>query len=204
MKTRLAKSIGIHKAALLSRIFVDVLLKRTEHKKYQRIIFYTPADKKKEIIDWLGSDIIIQPQKGNDLGQRLSRAFAFAFKIGAKKVVAIGTDNPLIDKKTLQEAFKKLSTKACVLGPALDGGYYLIGLTSLNERIFKGIPWSTQTVFRQTIQRLKRMKAGYSLLKKSFDVDTYQDIQLLRQRIGQERRKELKGLEPLLKALEGL
>lgn len=198
VKTRLAKNIGASKAAFLYRLFVEALLKRTEDKSFQRTIFYSPAGKKKEIVRWLGKDVKIYPQKGRHLGERLARAFKLAFKNSAGRVVAIGSDSPTLDKGVLLRAFKKLKNTQCVLGPALDGGYYLIGLSFFDERIFKGISWGTKNVFSRTINKLKQLKAGCELLGEALDVDSYQDMILLREKLPEACRINPLGLEQIL------
>ena len=201
VKTRLAKYIGADKAARLYRLFVEALLLRTDDTNYQRIIFYTPADKKKEITRWLGSGLTLQLQKGNNLGERLAHAFEFAFKHGAGHVIAIGSDSPLLDKRTVRDAFVKLKRATCVLGPAFDGGYYLIGLSSFSGKIFKGIRWGTKNVLRQTIDRLKKSKISCRFLMASFDVDTRDDLLLL-MKIPQAAKKiNVLGLAPIFDIL---
>jgi rSAM/selenodomain-associated transferase 1 len=183
VKTRLAKSIGEENAARLYRALVETLLKRTNSDKFQRIIFYSPRGKGKEMRRWLGEDFAFVPQKGKGLGERLSGAFKFAFRNGAKRVIAIGSDSPTLDKKFIAEAFGELKDAQCVIGPALDGGYYLIGLSSWIDGIFKGIQWSTESVLNRTISKLKQLNIKHILLGKSFDIDSYQDIILLRKRL---------------------
>lgn len=202
VKTRLARSIGVSKAALLYRLFVEALLKRTDDKNFQRIIFYTPDNKKGEIIHWLGKDITVRPQKGDALGERLSRAFELTFKNGAKRVVAIGTDSPLLDKKDIKSAFEVLKDKQCVLGPSLDGGYYLLGLSFLNKWIFKGISWGTKKVFGQTMNRLIKTNTSYGLLGASFDVDTYKDLLMLKQRLQDSHKINPYGLDSVFSAVD--
>lgn len=229
VKTRLAKDIGSKNAVLLYRLFVETVLKRTKDKCFKRLIFYTPNGKEKEFKSWLGNREKFYPQKGRSLGQKLSNAFKFAFQNGAKRVIIIGTDSPSINKNTIRKAFKVLDNKQCVIGPALDGGYYLIGLsflwyrkvynTSLTtenrrklspkaifliEGIFKGIKWGTKKVFRQTISKLRQLKINYSFLDKNFDVDTYQDLLLLKGTLQKKQGMDLSGLGPIIKILRGI
>lgn len=206
VKTRLAKEIGKEKAAFLYRLFVEAILERTKDRSFMRLVFYTPAKRIRKIISWLGpkldlSSYAFYPQKGKTLGERLSNAFRFSFKKGAKRVVAIGTDMPTIDKKVILDTFKALEDKPCILGPASDGGYYLIGLSILQEGVFKGISWGTKHVFRQTINKLDQIKMPYHLLDKSFDIDTYEDLLLLRQKLRKETSVNPYALSPILNAL---
>lgn len=203
VKTRLAKNIGKQNAADLYRLFVEAALKRTKDKNFKRCIFYTPQAQVKEIKKWLGSDgLEFHPQKGRDLGERLFNAFRLSLEsLSARRILAIGTDSPLIDSKVVNTAFRALETKQCVLGPASDGGYYLIGLSSLKKEVFKGINWGTKKVFAQTLKRLKMLKMSYSFLDTSFDVDRHEDIAYLRQKIRGSLEINPLGLKPIAHAL---
>lgn len=195
MKTRLAKSVGKDSAARLYRALVEAIVKRTESKRYQRIIFYSPTDKEKEMKNWLRRyDLALYPQKGRTLGEKLSRAFTFAFKNGAGKAAVIGSDSPAIDERIILDAFQKLKNAQCVLGPTLDGGYYLIGLSSFYNGIFKGIRWGTESVFSRTVERLRQLKIKHTLLAKSFDIDAYQDIIVLKKEMQKLYRRNPLGL----------
>ena len=176
VKTRLAKDIGKEEAVLLYRRFVEIILKRTDDMSFNRFIFYSPARKGRQIQKWLGYGLTTFAQKGNNLGERLSNAVGSTFRKGSKKVVVIGSDSPTIDKKIILKAFKELENKDCVIGPSLDGGYYLLGLSSFNREIFKDISWSTNKVFKQTINKLKKLRLRFNLLEQLSDVDNLKDL----------------------------
>lgn len=204
VKTRLAKDAGKQNAAGLYRLFVEALLKRTEDKNYRRMLFYTPLDKESGVKKWLaGNGLEFHPQKGKDLGERLCGCFTYGFTGPAQRVVTIGTDCPMIDREIINSAFAALESKHCVLGPSLDGGYYLIGLSLLEEEIFKGICWGTKNVFNQTLRRIRATKMNYHILKPLFDIDTYQDAALLKEKLERTRRIPT-GLGPLLARLRKL
>lgn len=183
VKTRLARGIGARKAALLYKLFVKSILETTNSNAYRRIIFSTPAEKEKETKNWLGNSIEVYLQKGNNLGERLSNAFQFVFQNGAKSVVTIGTDSPLLDEKSVFKAFRELKNKSCVIGPSQDGGYYLLGLSKFKKEIFQNIDWGTKNVFKQTLNILNKLKLKFSLLEADFDVDTIDSLILLKQRL---------------------
>ena len=204
VKTRLAKQIGKEKAALLYHFLVKTVLARTKSRGYSRIIFYSPEIPKKRFKEWLGGDFIFYPQKGSNLGKRLLGAFKFIFKHDAKRIVCIGTDSPLINSRIIDQAFRILRNKQCVLGPADDGGYYLIGLSSLNEGIFKGISWGAKKVFRQTLEKIKSRKIEYGILDKSFDIDTYEDIAILRKGLKKAYCADSGGIKLLMFALDNV
>ena len=203
VKTRLAKEIGRQNAAGLYRVFVEVVLKRTKDKNFKRLIFYAPRDKGREIKKWLGNnELEFHPQKGKDLGERLCNAFQFAFnQPSIRKVVAIGTDSPLIDRKVVTTAFNSLETKQCVLGPAIDGGYYLIGLSSFSGHVFKGIHWGTKKVLSQTIRGLRESKINHRFLKVSCDIDTHDDLRIFMKMARAAKKINLLGLAPIFDIL---
>src|SRR3989338_4224186 len=203
VKTRLAKKIGKRNAANLYRLFVEAVLKRTEGKNFKRIICYTPLDKEKRIKKWLaGNGLEFCSQEGRDLGERLFNVFRFALgSSAARRVVTIGSDSPMIDREVVNSAFKALETKHCVLGPALDGGYYLILFSLFNKEAFRGIDWGTKKVLGQTLDKLKKAKISCGLLEPSFDVDTYNDISYLEEKLSIHRQRNPRGLKPISSAL---
>ena len=201
VKTRLRKTIGARKATLLYKLFVKSILEATNSNTYRRMIFYTPAGKEKEIKDWLGEGREVYLQRGNNLGERLSNAFQFAFQNGARSVVAIGTESPLLDKKSILKAFKELKNKSCVIGPSQDGGYYLLGLSKFKREIFQNINWGTDRVFKQTLNAIKKSKLKFCLLELGFDVDTIDDLILLKQQLRNLRKAKSKLLSPLIDLL---
>lgn len=183
VKTRLSKTIGKQSAALLYKLFVETIIATTKDIFFKRIIFFTPPSKRKEFVKWLGKDLEFFPQRGNNLGRKMSNAFKEVFKHGAKRVAIIGTDSPLIDNRIIRKAFSILETKRCVVGPSLDGGYYLLGLSGFYRQIFEGIDWGTDRVFRQTLNSIKKLSIKYSILGKHFDVDDMEGLDRLNKRL---------------------
>ena len=194
VKTRLAKSIGDKKAAALYRLFVEVILKRTNAKSFTRIIFYTPVKKEERMRAWLGKKLEMFPQRGRNLGLKLTDAFAFAFKRGARRVIAIGTDSPTLNKDLITKAFSKLKKVECVIGPALDGGYYLIGLSHFNPGIFRGVRWGTNKVLEKTQDKLQKFGLEYMFLNPEPDIDSFEDLCLFKQRLSANNRTNSLGL----------
>ena len=212
VKTRLAKEIGKKNASELYRLFVETILSQVKDKNFTRVIFYSPVSKRNEIKRWLGENpalarkggvnLVLYPQKGRDLGERLSDAFRLVFRKGAKRVVVIGTDSPTLDKKIVLDAFERLNNVQCVLGPALDGGYYLVGLSYFYREIFKGINWSSVKVFNQTLAIIKRLRIQFSLLKENFDIDNLCDLMSFRRRLPQIHKTNSADLTYLIEALD--
>ncbi|KUG07544.1 TIGR04282 family arsenosugar biosynthesis glycosyltransferase [Solirubrum puertoriconensis] len=125
---------------------------------------------------WPGWPQRLQPPNP-DLGQRMLHAFEQAFAAGAARVVIIGTDCPALSTSHLQQAFTELQTHEVVLGPAHDGGYYLLGMRKLYPELFSGITWSTDTVLRDTLRIAHNGQLQVAQLPTLRDVDTAADWQ---------------------------
>lgn len=182
VKTRLASSIGDKKAALYYRDFVGTILKNTSSLKYVRHIFYSPKEKSKEIANWLGSQEVYYEQEGECLGERQANAFAKSFRQGAKKVVVIGTDNPLVNNDLIVEAMSLLQVNDIVVGPCADGGYYLLGMKKKNDDLFNGIEWSTDKTFERLMNNAENIGLSAGVLREGFDVDTVEDLNMLKEK----------------------
>ena len=113
-------------------------------------------------------------QEGNDLGQRLKHAFAQSF-VNSEKVLVIGTDCPQITTEHILHAEEALNYVDIVIGPALDGGYYLLGMKQLHKEIFEEIDWSSDQVLRQTLQKIGQLKLSCKLLERLSDIDYVED-----------------------------
>ncbi|MEK0441085.1 MAG: hypothetical protein RL403_63 [Bacteroidota bacterium] len=114
-------------------------------------------------------------QVGQDLGERMKNAFAGCFESGMQKVVLIGTDCPSLEGKHIIQAFEALDQSDLVLGPAKDGGYYLIGMKRRSDFLFEGIFWSTELVLSQTLALAAAQGIQTSLLPVLEDIDTLED-----------------------------
>lgn len=130
-----------------------------------------------------GEHLTFKPQVGDNLGQRMLHAFQSAFREGAKQVVLIGSDCPLITPEVLKQAFDRLAACPCVLGPAQDDGYYLIGLSRPEEALFQGIAWGTSSVLSQTLERARSSGLAPELLEVLPDVDRREDLGIWREAI---------------------
>jgi len=170
VKTRLAATIG-DAAALEAYLAMTetVLRKLTQSTNVQ--LRFTPDDAEPEIRPWLQNGWQAVPQGEGDLGERMQRAFADA----DGPVLIIGTDCPSMQANDLTEAADALQDFDIVLGPALDGGYWLIGLNAPCPALFDGIIWSTDQVLNQTLARVKAAGLTCQLLREQADVDTEED-----------------------------
>jgi len=114
-------------------------------------------------------------QEGHDLGERMANAFGRSFESGMEKVVLIGTDCPTLQSQHLNQAFEALTNSDLVLGPATDGGYYLIGMKRRSDYLFEGISWSTAAVLSQTLAVATANGLDFTLLDELSDIDTQED-----------------------------
>ena len=171
VKTRLAKAIGAPAAGAAYRQLVETLLNQLRGLGGVEVCF-SPDDAASEVQHWLKEGWSSSPQGDGDLGQRLQSAFQRAFHAGAKRVAIIGSDCPSVRVEDIREAWGVLQTHDVVLGPATDGGYWLIGLRQPQPTLFRDVHWSTENVFAETIQRARRAGLSVQLLRELADVDT--------------------------------
>ncbi|MEH2150827.1 TIGR04282 family arsenosugar biosynthesis glycosyltransferase [Nostoc sp.] len=135
--------------------------------------------------DWLGLDLLYQSQGEGDLGLRMARSLFDAFQSGRKKVIIIGTDCPGLNAQILATAFDKLQTFDLVLGPAIDGGYYLIGLRQPILELFVNIEWGTAQVFQKTLDIAQKLNLLHVNLLPLADVDRPEDLPIWEQALAE-------------------
>ena len=173
VKTRLAKTVG-NATALKIYIF---LLERTRDISVKvsadKAVYYSVKVRENDI--WDASIFQKHQQVGEDLGIRMLHAFKNGFKAGYEKVMIIGSDLYDLTAETIENAFIALENNEVVIGPAEDGGYYLLGMNSLEEKVFKNKDWGTETVRKDTLEDLKDKKVF--LLGELNDVDVFEDIE---------------------------
>jgi rSAM/selenodomain-associated transferase 1 len=176
-KTRLAARIGAAAAAAVSRALAGEAVKRTAPRpgEYERLFFYAPADAGTEMQGWLAGQTC-RPQAEGDLGARMSAAFDEAFRLGAGRVALVGTDVPGLSAAVVREALAALRENDLALGPARDGGYYLMALGRPCPGLFTAIPWSTPSVLAATVERAGVLGLSVRLLDPMRDVDTLEDL----------------------------
>lgn len=202
-KTRLIPALGPEGAAQLHRRMAEHCLKTAKQLAWQRglsvAVCFEGGDANL-MTQWLGDGFEYIPQASGDLGQRMLGAFEHAFARAAQRVVLIGTDCPGITGKVLKAAFDALNDHDLVLGPAMDGGYYLIGLRKAVPEFFADMPWSTDQVLEQTIQRANKVQLTYRLLATLGDVDRPEDLPLrhVRQELHHEQSTVFSRKGPLI------
>lgn len=171
-KTRLAKTVGNEKAL---RIYKE-LLRHTRDLSLQveatRLLFYSSFVDAED--EWNNAAFQKQLQTGKELGERMTNAFRAAFQ-AHEKVVIIGSDCAALTAQIIQTAFQALDTKDFVIGPAMDGGYYLLGMRQPDISVFENIAWSTDQVFPTTMKRIQALDKTYALLPELSDIDYWED-----------------------------
>lgn len=146
---------------------------------------YTPAEELEafEAADFDGCMLL--SQRGHDLGERLQNCFADLFELGFGSVVLIGADSPTLPEEIVQEAFERLQMPdQIVIGPAIDGGFYLIGMNVLPAQLYEQIDWSVEKTLPQIQARAEQSQAMLSFLAAWYDIDTTADLQHLQQQIA--------------------
>ena len=173
VKTRLAKTIG-DKDAL--KIYT-ILLQHTEsvlHKvSSDKVVYYSEEIQSNDL--WDNALYQKKLQKGADLGARMQNAFETAFKDTYEKVVIVGSDLFDLNPNHIKEAFTALENHEVVLGPSLDGGYYLLGMKKMNPTVFKNKQWGTDSVLESTLKNLNQQNV--KLLEALNDIDTFEDLE---------------------------
>ncbi|MSU50142.1 MAG: glycosyltransferase [Opitutus sp.] len=172
VKTRLGVEIGFEQAAQIYRLLAERQLSAVPT-DWRTEIHFAPAGAGAEMQAWLGARHGYFPQVEGDLGRRLSDAVAGAFGRGADSVLVVGGDCPDLNEAGLREAATALQTSDAVLGPALDGGYYLIGLHRPALHVFNDIPWSTGNVLEATLARIAEGQLSHALLTPKEDIDDF-------------------------------
>lgn len=124
---------------------------------------------------------LVDIQVGKDLGERLQNTLTTRMKAGYSEVIFIGTDCPRLCLETVQYAIKSLGHQDVVIGPANDGGYYLIGFSSYIPAILQGIHWGTSEVYKQTVDRLILQSVQWESMQLQSDLDTFGDLMKLQQ-----------------------
>lgn len=178
VKTRLGEDLGMEQAASvyesILRSILSRLMKQTS--AFHKILYVAgPRDQswfREYFPSWH-----IQRQEGNSLGHRLLNTFQKGFEKGADRIVIVGTDVPDLNMEIIHRSFHALDVADLVLGPARDGGYYLIGLKQAYPHLFKGISWGGSRVLESTLSRADELELEHVMLEPLTDIDTLEDWQ---------------------------
>ena len=185
VKTRLAPCLPRLDVVRIYRAFVQDLLATLDAAAVPVQIWFCPARARGAIRRWLGPDRQYRAQSGNNLGQRMARAFSTVFSQGIDRAVLVGSDLPDLPAQIIAQAFSLLESAGAVIGPGTDGGYYLIGFRAAGfaPEVFSGIEWGEEQVLDQTLSKMARKGIDCPLLPAWSDVDEPADLQALAHRL---------------------
>jgi hypothetical protein len=174
VKTRLAVSIGDHEALQVYESLRALTERASALADAEKAIFYSDFIPDSDIL--LTGNTVAHLQEGNDLGERMHRAFLKGFELGFGQIVLIGTDCPDLSGFLIDRAFQCLTSDDVVMGPARDGGFYLVGLNRPFPELFLDRRWSTPEVLNDSLRIIREHSASYSLLPALSDIDTIDDL----------------------------
>jgi rSAM/selenodomain-associated transferase 1 len=180
VKTRMAREIGSERACSIYKTLTEAVYSNVskDNSTYECRLMADSHDSVRPIRDWLNPKWKISVQEGDTLGLRMHHAFAEVLQAGYKRGVLVGTDIPGLTQSIIEKAFTELEQVDVVLGPAIDGGYYLIGLKQESKFLFESIKWGTSNVLEKTIQKIENKGKKYKLVKKLRDIDSLEDLRL--------------------------
>ncbi|MCH8316995.1 MAG: TIGR04282 family arsenosugar biosynthesis glycosyltransferase [Bacteroidetes bacterium] len=174
VKTRLAKGIGDDKALLVYQSLLKYTKSVTKGLGVCKAVYYSDFIPENDI--WTDGVFLKYLQKGENLGERMKNAFELAFEQKYESVAIIGSDCLMLTREIIQHAFSKLNTHDFAIGPAADGGYYLLGMNNFFELIFQNKRWSTPSIFEETLKDIRKQKKSFYLLPRLHDIDTLDDL----------------------------
>jgi len=177
VKSRLALSIGYNNALQIYTDLVSKIHQEAVDIPFDKQVAYSSSVEKTDI--WESEIFYKTVQQGKDIGERMSNAFSNAFAAGYKNVVLVGSDIINLKSNIILDAFNQLQQSDLILGPAIDGGYYLIGMNKPNKQLFENKDWSTKKVFIQTLKESIDINLSLRLVPELADLDKIEDFQYL-------------------------
>lgn len=173
VKTRLAKTVGDEKALQVYKDLLFHTMIETQNLDCDKFVFYDENIETNDI--WSGTLYEKKLQFGSHLGAKMQNAFQTLFDLGYQNCIIIGSDLFDLEANHISEAFNKLESNDVIIGPAEDGGYYLLGLKKVIPSIFKNKNWGTSTVLSDTLKDLENYKIEF--LETLNDIDTFEDLE---------------------------
>lgn len=177
VKTRLAATIGEQEALRIYKQLLAHTWETTKDQPADKVVFY--SDYVDFSDEWENDIFQKHRQEGADLGDRMFNAFQWGFSKGYSSVCIIGSDCYELNTKTINDAFERLKKSQVVIGPCLDGGYYLLGMNKLHNFLFKNKHWSTGSVLKETIKDIEKHNLSACLLAVLRDVDVESDLKVM-------------------------
>ncbi len=192
VKTRLLSAVSAEVAAALHEACIADTLRLARKVRGCEVLLFAAggAGYFRRLVKERGvrAGVRIFPQRGAELGARLENAFRKSFGLGYDEVVVIGTDTAWMGAGRVRQAFAALRGSDVVIGPAEDGGYYLLGMRKMLPGIFRGIPWSSERVLELTLGVAKRLKLRVKMLREDFDLDRPEDLRRAARKLKREPR----------------
>lgn len=177
VKTRLGAEIGHPLAAELYKLFITQTLASVQNADADQIfVAFEPKDRLNDFQNMFPEQVQLFPQEGGDLGQRMLNAFRSVYLFGGRNIVIVGSDSPTLPAQFINSAFHHLQSHDVVLGPAEDGGYYLLAMKAAHAGLFENIEWSSSSVLQTTLERAKQLQLSTVLLPPWYDVDEMQSL----------------------------
>jgi rSAM/selenodomain-associated transferase 1 len=178
VKTRLSPELTPEQGAAFYRALAEEVVRvHISGAGYESIVCFAPEGAWREVRSWLGPDVRLWSQLGNDLGAREFHAMRQALERGYRKAAIIGSDCPTIAPGDIEAAFSSLNENDLVLGPCEDGGYYLIGATRPIGSLFEDISWGSERVLSETLEKAREAGLSFRLLDVKYDIDSYSDLE---------------------------
>ena len=174
VKTRLAESIGHDNAMVVYKELLNKIHQITLFLPFDKVVFYSDKITNDDI--WNEDKYQKQVQEGSDIGERMMKAFQKSFDEGYEKVCLIGTDCYQLTSSIIMDSFRKLKDNDIVIGPAKDGGYYLIAMKSMYNILFKNKLWGTSNVLKDTVKDVENYQIKCSFVTELNDIDTEEDL----------------------------
>lgn len=178
VKTRLAATLGADGALAVYKHLLQHTLQITAALQVAKYVFYTDAVADKD--EWQTAGFVPMLQSNTDLGGRMHDAFETVFAKQHQQVVIIGSDCIELSTTVIQAAFDAMKNSDVIIGPANDGGYYLLGMKQLIPSLFTNIAWSTESVYTQTLQTIQQLNLSVHNLPQLIDIDTEEDLDAAR------------------------
>lgn len=180
VKTRLTPALSPQEAARLYRAFLQDTLHHVTQLPVDVRLYLAPP-RPEDGLDEVPLSVSIHEQTGSSLGARMQQAFRDVFEKGAERALIVGTDHPTLPLSFLRQGIAVLqSNRSVCLGPTEDGGYYLLGMNRFYPQLFAGMSYSHPDVFSDTLDRVERTDAQFTVLPRWYDVDTPEDLSRMR------------------------
>lgn len=186
-KTRLASTMGDEAALKWYRYLLNHTRETTQLVPATRYLYYSSFIDEED--EWSPESFVKSLQPEGDLGQRMQKAFAQTFAKGHSRVLIIGSDCLDLRVHHLKDAYQALQKHDFVIGPASDGGYYLLGMNSLENSLFENKAWSTEGLFAETLANIKALNKTVALLPELSDVDFEDDLHQSLQRLEKDQNQ---------------